>query len=183
MSDTQGNKPTEYKCPVCGKVFTSELGLKVHQAMESKGLMGKGSRKKRLEGSNQDTAGTVEQGQNTPVTNLPKNGELEQLRQSILKDVSELIEEKLGLQKGNGVSISETVSNITKDFYVPANIKLSPEALQYYRYTLSKAESRGEELDLSTWINEVIEEYYEDVLGVEGAIIHRPKRENRVRMD
>lgn len=172
MSTESGNQPTEYKCPVCGKVFKNELGLKVHQSLESKGFIGKGKRK--------DVDVNGSQGSSQPSNNP---FDLNQFRETLLKDVSSMISEKLSdLKDGHG-SISETVSEIDKDIAVPINVKLSPETLQYYRYTLSKFQSKGQDIDISTWINQVIEEYYVDTLGVEGAIVHHTRRSNSIRID
>jgi len=66
---------------------------------------------------------------------------------------------------------------VTDVLKIPRRVNLSPQVIQYYQWYISKS---GDDMTIDDFINEVIEEHFNDCLNVEIGIITRPGRGRRL---
>jgi len=110
--------------------------------------------------------------------NQAKVGEIseEALKSLIDKYVKEAVTKYLHTTTSREADIERDleVEDVLK---IPKKINLSPQTIQYYQWYLSKS---GDNMTIDEFINEVVEEHFNDCLNVEIGIITRPGRGRRL---
>lgn len=156
-------------CPKCPDKQFTEKGIKIHNS-------------------------TVHKGKDATRIESETNGEKNKTLPFSLDDMRNLIKDELraAMPKGNGSSaipqevstpyppIIEKELEVVDEIFISRSVKLRPKILEYFRWTSAKnAEKGNEELDFNEWLNDAIEEFYVDHVGVESVMNVRPQRRTR----
>jgi len=101
----------------------------------------------------------------------------EAIKSLIDKYVRESIDKYLQTINAERRADIERDLEVTDVLKIPRRINLSPQVIQYYQWYISKS---GDDMTIDDFINEVIEEHFNDCLNVEIGIITRPGRGRRL---
>lgn len=154
-----------FKCdfPGCNREFKEERMMKLHRTRKHKKPQ-------------QDTL--VPPPQNPPANpsmiTISKDELYGMIKEVVVNAMKLEINTDPSLSSGQ-VTTTETEFNITDDVFARVSIKFIPRTLEYFRYTMAKY---GKKLDISEWVNQVVDDHYTDCLGCENVIINRTVRRN-----
>lgn len=84
-----------------------------------------------------------------------------------------------------GVKLDVNVFDSPDGVFVQRNIKLTPNVLNYWRYTLSRAKQQGntQPPTLDEFINEIVDEHFSDCMGIENVFVNRGIHRRNTFMD